>query len=877
MTAHNRFQFGRWEKGGAITRAIAQKINEQAAENRQFARQMHQDLVFQVFDQVRKKWREPIYPRRVSMIEKLPAYTGFSQDMIRMGLDEIYQLFDPESLRGKLMNELRGIPLINGYQYRRESNTALKWQPIGTIFHVLSGNVFLVGPSSLIEGIITGNISLLKMSSQETIFLPEFIESLLEAEDELGLSGLLTRSIATFEFASHQHDVIEEFKKHVDGIVIWGGEEAVQAYRNNLPARTRAIVFGPKLSIGLVRSSGITSKGLATCADMIASELAIWDQNACTAPQVCFVEGKQVAEDLLKILPEALQRWQKKIPAGGLDTDQAAEIRKLRGIFEIAQGRSEKKLIESPERLDWTVMLDTEIAIEPSPLHRTIKIVPFEQLDQLLLHVRQLRAYIQTVGLWASAHDFLELANIFGNHGILRVVELGQMSGGGVDDPHDGAYDLPQLLNLVVHRVANSSNRLFDTLPLAERNAIIDGRLREMIAVARTKEVYRTALPNRPINGTDDLKHCKIMSRADLDPFFSHRITEECEMTGGFVTRSGGSTGIPKFSYFNKCDWEHMLANAGEIFRVCGFGPADRIANCMGAGDLYGGFISFNAVFYEIGATVFPFAGAFSADSFLGLWKDFRINALAGVSVSFMPVLRECKRRDEDFHLEKIMYAGQPMSDPDRRWLKVALGAKVISSIIGTTEANQLAYQDSSCEGLVHRLIDDYNFVEVVDGQGHSVRAGDIGDILVTTLQKTALPLIRYRIGDQGRLLVDDRGIRSIEYLGRSDDIMSIGFMNIQYRDFEKPLVELGASAVQIIGKYDEEQEFIEVNIEIESPQANFEEVALGSLNRSVGGLESSIESGKVRIRIVVYKPGSLTRNLRTGKLKAMIDERFAK
>ena len=875
MTIGRRFLFNRWEVGGPITQDMARDINLEAARSREFARDMHLDLVFQVFDSVRHKWKDPNYPRRRKMIEVLPAYTGFSKEMIRLGLDAIFSLFEPEPLREKLHNELMGIPLVHNYQYRPDSNTALKWQPIGSIFHVLSGNVFLVGPSSLIEGVLTRNVSLLKMSSQETVFLPEFIESLLESEAELGLTGLITRSLAVFEFGSHQTDVIEEFKKHVDGIVIWGGESAVQAYRGSLPARTRAIVFGPKLSVGLVLKSGIDAKGIDDCADQLASELAIWDQNACTAPQLCFVESYQAAEQLANALPKYLSKWQEEIPAGNLDPNQAAEIRKLRSIFEIAKGRSEKMLLESPENLDWTVILDTEVEIEPSPLHRTIKIIPFESLDDVLGKIGNYRAYIQSVGLWAAKPQFFELADSLGKLGVLRIVSLGEMSGGGVDDPHDGAYDLPQMLNLVVHRVTNATQRIFTSLPNGEKKNIIDSRLREMIAIARTKSVYKDILPSRPIRSVDDLQYCKVMSRADLDHFFSHHIVDETKMSGGFVTRSGGSTGIPKFSYFNKLDWELMLISASEVFRSCGFGPEDRVANCMGAGDLYGGFISFSHVFYKIGAATFPFAGTFTADSFITLWRGFHINALVGVPVSFMPMLRECKNMEKDFHIEKIMYAGQPMSDVDRTWLREVLGAKLISSIVGTTEANHIAYQDSSCTSLFHKLIDDYNYVEVVDKNGRQVSPGSIGDILITTLQKSTLPLIRYAIGDQGRLIIDDEGNRMIEYLGRSDDIMSIGYMNIQYCDFEKPLAELGASAVQLIGQFENGFEQIRVNIEVEHPGTKFETEALQTLYEKVAELERFVRANKVKVLVRSHGIGSLPRNPRTGKLKAMIDERF--
>jgi phenylacetate-coenzyme A ligase PaaK-like adenylate-forming protein len=104
---------------------------------------------------------------------------------------------------------------------------------------------------------------------------------------------------------------------------------------------------------------------------------------------------------------------------------------------------------------------------------------------------------------------------------------------------------------------------------------------------------------------------------------------------------------------------------------------------------------------------------------------------------------------------------------------------------------------------------------------------------------------------------------------------MAIGYMNIQFGDFERPLVELGASAVQIIGRFESGLEQILINVEVVSPSSQFEEEARQRLIDKVNELAHSIKSKKVEVKVVSHSIGSLPRNPRTGKLKTMIDERF--
>ncbi|MBI4424662.1 MAG: hypothetical protein HY554_13095, partial [Elusimicrobia bacterium] len=758
----DRYWFGDWRAGGPLdARAAAELCREAQARRAAFAA-YPVDKTLRLLGRVRERWLDPGYGPRKRAERRLPDVTGFSPAMVRRGLSELCWTFDPELLRRKRDTELRGI----------DGSGPLRWEPVGVTLHVLAGNVFVGAAGSLVEGLITRNVSLLKMSSSETVFLPELLRSLRDLDED----GVVSRSIAAFEYGSSQKDVIAELQRGVDAIAVWGGEAAVRGYRDGLPARTRLIVFGPKLSLALATRRGLAARGVEAAAERLAAEVSIWDQNACTAPQVCFVEGEAQARRLAGALAAALERAAEALPPGRVDVDAAVEIQKLRGVFEIAAGRGEGELWVSRRGLEWTVLLDRDPAIEPSPLQRTLRVVPVRRIDEALAQLEPLRGYIQTVGLWSSPEEAVALGPRLAEAGALRVLELGRMAEGEIDDPHDGAYDLPQFHHLVLDRSPRPGRgRAFEFWPEPRRRALVESRLRTLVDAARRSPFYGRRLRGLRVDGLEDLARVPLLTREEMERNMPPRSQglSTGPWTGGNVTRSGGSTGAPKFSVYDGRDWDAMIGHAAGVFEALGLERSDRVANFMIAGDLYGSFVSFDHINARLGAACFNFAGSSTPEVFVEMWRGFGLNAVEGMPAQLVPFLRKAKAAEPRLTLEKALYAGSPLSASDDEWLRRALGVRRVASVIGANDGGQIAYQCEAQRGALHHAIDDFNYLEVVDASGRPVPPGETGLLVITSLLKFAYPLIRYAVGDQGRILPGrcacGRSSRVLEYLGRSD------------------------------------------------------------------------------------------------------------
>jgi phenylacetate-coenzyme A ligase PaaK-like adenylate-forming protein len=880
MNSHY-YEFGRiipLPEGSSFDLERAQSLLAQGQKARIRAAQIPFSATFPVLRELQKLW-QPHTKYTQKMLATLPGVTGFSREMIELGLKALVDLMDPEFLNQKWIRECGAIPRNEHALKVSGEPRYLRYVPLGTVLHVLSGNVFLVGPGSLVEGILTGNVTLLKLPSGDPCFMPEFMETIHLAEKEAGLPGLISSQVSYFSYPSSHQQVMEFLKKEVDGIVLWGGEEAVKAYRDQLPARTRFVAFGPKLSVSVVSQAGLQKFGLHPTARQVSWELALWDQNACTAPQVLFLENGPQFDEFLKECENSLKHMSLEIPAGELDPNQAAEIQKIRSISLVDSALGLESYFSSSGNLDYTLYTQENGVVEPSPLHRTLKVIPFHHRDEVTQRCSELRSYLQTVGLCVGDSEELTWVGGFCELGVLRVVPLGQMTGGSGLEPHDGQYDLPQLMNLICHTyVLPSGVGYFETLPEEVKSRIVINDIKS--SLFGREHLYPNASRwVQNLNTLSDLCSLPVMEKSDFHELMikEQNSISKSSMSGGFVTRTGGSTGTPQFSYFDGKDWEEMARQSARVFEVCGLSSRSRIANCFLAGDLYGSFISFSAANEALGATQFALAGKLEPQTLVDCFKLFKVDVIQGLPTIVVPFLRIAKEICPELKFETMVFAGQPISESDKDWLCTSLEVKNVFSVIGTTEAGMIGYQNQFCKGNVHKLVDDYNWIEIINREGNPVPFGDVGMLCVTSLKKKRLPLVRFRIGDQARFVPSPDGFgRAMEFLGRADNLVGIGALNLDYNDVWKKLEPYGFSAMQWVCDFEGSKERIEIHLEGSGMDHLNPSAIQTDLLAALPKLKESLDKGLLILILLFHSPGKLPRNERTGKLKNIIDGRFS-
>ena len=251
---------------------------------------------------------------------------------------------------------------------------SLRPEPLGVLLLVVSGNVFTGPAEALMAALCTRNAAIVKRPGVGGEFVDLFVESLEEAAPDLAAA------VALLSWKGGTGAVERPLAERVDGIVVAGDGETIAAYRRLAPATTPLVEFGPRVSVAIVSRGGID--GLAI--DRLALDIARWDQLACSAAQVVYVEGEEEAMSTAARLAEALARLERSLPAGAVTIDERIEVARLRQEATFAESQGDARVFAA-DGVVATVVFERDPRFRPSPLGRSVRVKPYRHLDDLVL------------------------------------------------------------------------------------------------------------------------------------------------------------------------------------------------------------------------------------------------------------------------------------------------------------------------------------------------------------------------------------------------------------------------------------------------------------------------------------------------------------
>ncbi|MEU1122647.1 phenylacetate--CoA ligase family protein [Streptomyces sp. NPDC005899] len=413
-----------------------------------------------------------------------------------------------------------------------------------------------------------------------------------------------------------------------------------------------------------------------------------------------------------------------------------------------------------------------------------------------------------------------------------------------------------------------------------DRAARMDARIRYLVGMARRTAHYAD-LPR--VDGMADLARLPVLEKEALEAgsLPRARAMSSGDVPSGEVLRSGASGGEPRYIVYSRTDWENMVREAIPLLRALGIHNGDRVLNALVGGSLYGGLMTTSSELTRMRVEAFSAGQQVTADMMLMLTRDFSVNVLLGQPAVVLPLLREARRRDPGLRLEKVVYGGTPMTESDKQWLRDELGTRSITSILAANDGAQIGYQCDRLGGTLHHVNDDYNLVEVVGEDDLPLPDGETGHLLITSMQKFEGPLIRYRIGDMGRVDVRDCpcGVsgRVLEYLGRSDGLLKFKSATVLYGDIFAVLEPFRVSQLQAELMTREGTETLVLRTE--SRDDLDPEVLRAALTEAIAPLgDTTLYGGGLRMfELVVecHPEGALERNAVSGKIRTVIDRRL--
>jgi hypothetical protein len=328
--------------------------------------------------------------------------------------------------------------------WMEDGRARIKAYPIGVVGHWPAGNIEIQPILSMTCALLGGNASLVRIPSD----LVEQTRRLMQKLNEGDTGRVLTGRIFMAAFDHARQDLQEAMARAVDGAMIWGGEEAVLTVRGlPFPHWARLAVFGPRISVAAMDADtwGNGEERESWCR-RIARDVWQFDQQACSSPQVLFLERKagHSPTEFLKDLRNAFEAENRLHPRQTIHPALTSAICQARASWLLADSANSAFFSSGP---DWTLLLGSGSEIPKPTQGRTLTVL---EVDDLFGPISKLDEGVQTLGLAMKDPEKEEkLASAAAKRGVDRVVKLGRMH--VFAPPWDGVDLIRPMVRMVRH------------------------------------------------------------------------------------------------------------------------------------------------------------------------------------------------------------------------------------------------------------------------------------------------------------------------------------------------------------------------------------------------------------------------------------------
>jgi phenylacetate-CoA ligase len=378
------------------------------------------------------------------------------------------------------------------------------------------------------------------------------------------------------------------------------------------------------------------------------------------------------------------------------------------------------------------------------------------------------------------------------------------------------------------------------------------------------------------IRSLDDVRRLPFTTNADLRENYPDGLLAVERSDVLRLHTSSGTTGKPKALFFSRRDLDQAADLVARCLVMTGATEADVLQNMMTYG-LFTGALMLHYGAEKVGLLVIP-AGPGNSDRQLLLMQDFGttiIHLTPTYALYFADLLEQRRvRPGRDLALRKAYVGAEPYTEETRRKIEQGLGVDVYNCY-GLSEMNGpgVAFECEHKQGL--HLWEDNFLLEIIDpATGGPVPEGEPGELVLTTLNREAMPLLRYRTRDITALLpapcACGRTHRRIQRItGRADDMLILRGVNLYPQQIERVLMALpgvGRNYLITLDGLDE------MTLQVELAEGGFD----GQVDHLVSLQHQVVERVRaetlVKPKVELVPPGTLP--VSEGKAKRVIDRR---
>jgi phenylacetate-CoA ligase len=395
---------------------------------------------------------------------------------------------------------------------------------------------------------------------------------------------------------------------------------------------------------------------------------------------------------------------------------------------------------------------------------------------------------------------------------------------------------------------------------------------------------YHTQMKSLSVT-PEDIKSFDDMSKL---PFVTKQVLRDTYPFGLFAVpmdqiirmhASSGTTGKPIVVAHTKGDLAVWSEGVERALRGYGVGPRDILQNAYGYG-LFTGGLGLHDGGQALGVTVVPISGG-NTERQVMLMRDFGATIVSCTPSYFLHIIDQAKAMDVDIRTLPLRigaFGAEPWSDGMRQKIEADAGIKAydiygLTEICGPGVGAECVHQNGT------HIYEDHFYPEIIDPETlEPLPDGQMGELVFTTLDRFAMPMIRYRTRDLTCLMTEPcpcgRTIRRMKRIAaRSDDMLIIRGVNVFPSQIETALLQVeGAEPhYQVIltrefGGLDEIEVRLEVRQEVFSDKIGEIEVFQQRVRQVIHQITG------IHAKVTLVQSGSIPRS--EGKAKRVIDQR---
>lgn len=420
-------------------------LTQQLKKNRErYLAHLPIEKIVHVLDAASRRWLDKNYPLRRLALKTIPLITGFSPEVVEASIDAEMESSLMEDMWRALSLEIGNPLYLDDFQYSPHLGGYSRAFGPELIVSIFSENIPALPHLLFMRSALVKSACLGKVARGEPTFAPLYLKTIEEIDPEMA------QCMAALYWQGGEEEIEASLFGQSDAVVLFGGVETCRSLLEKIPRRIKSLVHGHRLGFGVIGRQRMNRQELETLAKEVALDCSMFDQQACLAPHVYYLEegGEVLPKEFCQAIAVAMERLNQKMPRGRISSGVASTIHQLRAVYEFRELKGEEVLVlASSQKTDWTVVYEKDPgAFSPSPLNRFIRIYGVDDIFQVPSSLKPIGSFLQNAAVAIGDDREKEFIRVLGGLGVARITSPGKMSVPSMMWHHDGISPLASLL-----------------------------------------------------------------------------------------------------------------------------------------------------------------------------------------------------------------------------------------------------------------------------------------------------------------------------------------------------------------------------------------------------------------------------------------------